>query len=127
MITIYYRGSCNSSKRAIKWFEEHSISFEKVAVNRLPHKELLRLLSLTDSGFTFFIKSSTKINSKNRIKVTKLLDLSFNEAINYLNVHSELIQTPIIVEGDKIQVGYSGDEIRKFIPIIQRRVKLIKY
>ncbi|EKF50461.1 hypothetical protein C426_2183 [Lactococcus garvieae DCC43] len=53
--------------------------------------------------------------------------MSFNEAINYLNVHSELIQTPIIVEGDKIQVGYSGDEIRKFIPIIQRRVKLIKY
>lgn len=125
MITIYYRGSCNSSKRAINWFEEHNISFEKILISKMPRKEFLRLLPLTDSGFTFFLKSPSKMNLKSKKEITKLLDFAFNDAVNYLNVHSELIQTPIIVDGDKLLVGYNREEIRKFIPIIQRRVRLI--
>lgn len=125
MITIYYKGSCNSSKKTIAWFEQHDVPFEKISISKLPRKELLKLITFTDNGFLDFLKSPSKMNVKSKNRILKLLNLSFNDAINYLNVHSELLHTPIIVEGNKFLIGYSKEEIRKFIPRDYRRVNLI--
>ena len=55
----------------------------------------------------------------------KTLDLmSFEEAIDYLEEHVEILQTPIIIDKNQLFVGFNGSEIRQFIPSINRKLDM---
>lgn len=116
MVKIYYRRNCSSSRQAIHWFKEHDIPFELVPINQLPREELLRLLPLTDHGFMTLLKRAGKEGKSIEQQINQLMNLNFNDAVNYLNVTPELLKTPLIVEEDKLFIGYNREEIRQFIP-----------
>ncbi|SFL58987.1 regulatory protein spx [Lactococcus garvieae] len=55
----------------------------------------------------------------------KTLDaMSFEEAIDYLVDHVEILQTPIIVDKNQLFAGFNGSEIRQFIPSINRKLDM---
>ena len=55
----------------------------------------------------------------------KTLDLmSFEEAIDSLEEHVEILQTPIIIDKNQLFVGFNGSEIRQFIPSINRKLDM---
>lgn len=122
MIKVYYRGSCNSSKRAMKWFQEYNIPYQPIPISQLPRKELVRLLPLTDKGVNSLIKKSSKTAGRTQTKAAQLMDMKLNEGISFLNVNSELLQTPLIIDRSKFLVGFNKEEIRQFIPR-ERRYK----
>lgn len=116
MVKIYYRSNCGSSRQAIQWFKEHDILFELIPVNQLPREELLRLFPLTEQGFISLLKRGGKEGKTLEKKISKLMGLNFNDAVNYLNANLELLKTPLIVEETKLFIGYNREEIRQFIP-----------
>lgn len=49
------------------------------------------------------------------------MGLKYNDAVEFLHRTPQLLKTPLIVEGDKFFVGYNNEEIRQFIPSVQRQ------
>lgn len=49
-------------------------------------------------------------------------ELPLGSALMFLQNHLELLCTPIIFDEKRIQLGYDGENIRKFIPKEKRRV-----
>ena len=43
-------------------------------------------------------------------------DLKLEELLALIEQYPNLLKRPIIVDGDKLQVGYNEDDIRKFVP-----------
>ncbi|UKI48962.1 MAG: hypothetical protein L6U99_09045 [Clostridium sp.] len=46
--------------------------------------------------------------------------MSFNEACDFLINNPSALKRPILVDDNKLQVGYNNEEIRTFIPKEQR-------
>ena len=51
-----------------------------------------------------------------------LEDLKLEELLALIEQYPNLLKRPIIVDGDKLQVGYNEDDIRKFVPRNIRKV-----
>ena len=118
MVIIYYRKTCSSSKRALKWFDDHNIEYKKYQIERITKQKLLLLLSLTDNGIGDIVKSER--HKKTREKLRNLYGMNLNEAIEYLQEHPEILRTPIIISHNKVLIGYHNTEIRTFIPDSKR-------
>ncbi|WP_285046995.1 ArsC/Spx/MgsR family protein [Lactococcus petauri] len=126
MITIYGKKSCNSTKRALEWFNKYQIDIKLYNVTQITREDLVEILSKSSIGIDGLVKSSSRVCSKNRKKIKKLEEMGFNEGINYLTTYSTLLQTPII-KGDKLSViGYNSEEIRHFLPKEYRRKSFTK-
>ena len=46
--------------------------------------------------------------------------MTLNDALFYIQAHSEVLRTPIIISQKKILVGFNSDDIRQFIPHTNR-------
>lgn len=114
MITIYQRSSCGSSQKAMHWLDNNRISYKKSNIECLSHKQLITILKLTDNGMEDIVKSQGNAKTKSKVKV--LNQLKFNDALNYLQFHSEILRTPIIVSHKKLLIGFHSENIRQFIP-----------
>ena len=125
MITVYYRKTCTSSKRAFEWLTEQKLDFQAKDISQIPVYEIYRLLPLTDGGMESIVKSQIKGSVETQRKLEILQNLSFNEGILYLKKHPELLQTPLVIEGEKYLVGFNNEEIRKFIPRSMRRLQFL--
>lgn len=124
MIKIYYRRQCHSSVQAIQWFKEHGLPFELISITQLPKGELLRLLPLTDRGFSTFLRRPGKVGGDIHYLTARLMSLNFNDAVEFLHDTPQLLKTPLIVEEEKFFVGYNNEEVRQFIPSNQRQRKV---
>ena len=124
MIRIYYRGSCFSSKRAFAWFEKYNIHVEKKRISKLDKKELIELLSLSNEGLKEILKSAGRSSKGVQELIDRVMGLSFNESLDFLIAHPEILQTPIIMGDNKLLIGYNEDEIRQFLPKEYRRRRL---
>lgn len=113
MITVYYKKSCTSSKKAIKWLDNHNIKYNKCIISKISQKDLIHVLSLTDNGLESIVK--TQGQSKIKKKIASLYELTFNGALDYLKSNSEILRTPIIFSDKKLLIGYHDVEIRQFI------------
>lgn len=121
IVTIYYKGTCNSSKKAIQWFDNHYIEYKKYKICEITLEDLLDVLSMTDKGFTDIIKRQMSTDSVTRKKIQILQDLSFEEGLSYIKKNSEMLRTPIIVSKNKFLIGYNSEEIRQFISTNYRK------
>lgn len=124
MIKIYYRGSCGSSKRTFSWFEKYNIEFQKQQISKMTKADLMKLLILSEEGIQDIVKRPGKSSSYVREGLDFMMNLSFNEAIDFLLLHPYILQTPIIIDGNNHLIGYNEDEIRKFLPKEYRRYRL---
>lgn len=124
MIKVYYRSSCSSTQRTFRWFEEeHSIPIEKRQISKITSQELVKILSLTDSGLEDVLKRSSRHRSVYTNFMNSGVDRSFRESVMFLQKNTDLLQTPIIVKENKLLIGFNNDEIRQFLPQEYRRQK----
>lgn len=54
-----------------------------------------------------------------------LESLSLYKGLDLLRRHTELLITPLILEGKKSLIGYNSEEIRKFLPQTYRKQNFI--
>ncbi|WP_404890567.1 thioredoxin domain-containing protein [Lactococcus garvieae] len=91
MITIYYRNSCLSSRKAINWLNDHHIHYRKCSIDCVSSDDLSYMLRLTENGIDDIVKSTKRCTKDLYRKILRLQQMHFNEAVVYLSENSELL------------------------------------
>ncbi len=115
MIQMYTTPSCSSCRKAKKWFEEHRIEYrEKNIFNiKLTRDDIMAMLKNTENGFEDIISTRSKVFQDQNLD---LEEMSMKALVQFIIDNPSVLRRPIILEGNKMQVGYNEDEIRTFIP-----------
>ena len=121
MIKIFTTPSCASCRKAKKWLDEHEVSYEEKNILAFPiTKEDIRLmLRNAENGFEDIISKRSKYIMENNIDIDQL---KVSELERLIIEHPSILKRPIIIEDDKMQVGYNEDDIRVFIPKELRKI-----
>ncbi|MFQ6322509.1 ArsC/Spx/MgsR family protein [Lactococcus garvieae] len=100
---IYYRSGCYSSIKSLKWLEVHGVLCKKSRIEQVTKENLLKIVALTDNGIMDLLKR--KADPRTQSKIEDIQEMSFNQVLEYLSHHSELLRTPILVSQDKLLIG----------------------
>lgn len=119
-ITVYGSYSCNSSKKAIKWFKDHNIQIKTQFINQTPitREELIKFFSMSEDIYDI-ISPRSKLY-KELSKTYNMNELSLNNLIALALKHPSIVHKPIIFDGKQLLVGFNEDAIRAFIPRSKR-------
>lgn len=123
MIIIYYSLSNSSCRKAIQWFKERKIEVIQKRVSQISKTDLLKALSLSENGFSDILKRISQCDSEVEQSIQEISTLSFNEAITYTLKHPEILKIPLMLDENKLVLGYNTDTIRVFIPKSHRRLE----
>jgi len=121
VIKVYSCGSCGSCGKAVLWFKKYGLKVERINIRQISKEDLVRALYLQNEGMDSIVKRAVKSTGLVRNARLDLMEMRFNEGIDFLQNHPEILQTPIIIEGEKCLVGYNEEEIRQFLPRASRR------
>lgn len=115
MITIFTTPSCSSCRKAKKWLEEHKIEYiEKNLFNEpITDADIDLMLANTENGFDDIISTRSKVFKEQELDIE---DMRMSELKAFIMENPSVLKRPIIVEDEKMQVGYNEEEIRVFIP-----------
>ena len=115
MITIYTTPSCSSCRKAKKWLDDHKIGYdEKNLFNQqITIEDIDAMLRNAENGFEDIISTRSKIFKEKALDVE---DMRISELKQFILDYPSVLKRPIIIDGDKMQVGDNDEEIRVFIP-----------
>lgn len=115
MITIFTTPSCSSCRKAKKWLDEYRIEYDEKNIfhQKLTEEDLDKMIEKAENGFNDIISTRSKVIRENDIDINKL---SVGEAKKFILENPSILKRPIILNEDRIQVGYNEEEIRAFIP-----------
>ena len=119
MITIYTSPSCNSCRKAKKWFDDHQIPYVSKSIfsGDLSADDLMEILKKSENGTEDIISTRSKIMMESNINLD---DMTISELIAFILKNPSILKRPLIVDDHRLQVGYNEEEIRTFIPRAQR-------
>lgn len=126
MIRLYYRQRCTSSPKAIQWFKKYKLDIHISTMGQVSREEIITVLASTDNGISELIKYPSHGSEEDASKIRLIKTMTLNEAINYIKVNPDLLRSPIIIEKDKVLIGYNPEQIRMFLPKEYRRKSLGK-
>lgn len=119
MIKIYTSPSCSSCRKVKKWFEEQDIPFveKNIFAATLNETELKEILIKSENGTEDIISPRSKIVKESGVDIDSL---TIKELISFIRDNPSVLKRPIMVDDNKIQVGYNPEEITVFIPQAKR-------
>lgn len=119
MIRIYTSPSCSSCRKVKAWFKEQKIPFieKNIFVSALNENELKDILMKSENGTDDIIATKSKIVKESKVDINSM---TIKELISFIKENPSVLKRPIMVDDNKIQVGYNPDEIRIFIPQARR-------
>lgn len=126
MINVYCNKRCTSSTKAISWFKRYGIEFCIKPSCQMSRKELITVLSSTDKGFFDVVKSPNSLNNEKSSMLGLIEAMSLDQAINYIKAHPKILKPPIIIEKEKVLIGYNPEQMRIFLPRVYRRKFLFR-
>ena len=124
MIKIYTSPSCSSCRKVKKWFEDHKIEYVEKSIfsASLNEKDIYEILEKSENGTEDIISTKSKIMKEGNYDLEKM---SMVQLVRFILDNPTILKRPIIVDDNKIQIGYNSEEIRAFIPEeIRRLVRL---
>lgn len=115
MITIFTTPSCSSCRKAKKWLDDHKVAYEEKNLfnQRITEEDIDRMLANAENGFEDIISTRSKIFKEQALDVE---DMKISELKKFILENPSVLKRPIMIEGEKMQVGYNDEEIRVFIP-----------
>ena len=119
MIRIYTSPSCSSCRKVKKWFQEQKIPFveKNIFAATLNENELKEILIKSENGTEDIISPRSKIVKESGVNLDTM---TVKELIDFIRNNPSVLKRPIMVDDDKIQVGYNPEEITVFIPHAKR-------
>lgn len=126
MIVLYYTLSNSSCRKATKWFETHDINITSKRVSQICKKDLLHALALSNKGFDDILKKRNLSTPLLKKQVNQVHSMSFNEGIDFILKHPELLRVPLIISENKLVLGYNSEDIRVFLSHNHRAVQLLQ-
>lgn len=113
MIKIYMSPSCLSCRKVKNYFIKKNIPFKEI--NILKHEitvdELKEMLNKSLDGTDEIISTRSKVFKEENADIDSM---SIKELCMFIKAHPSILKRPIIVDENKIQVGYNADEIEIF-------------
>ena len=119
MIKIYTSPSCSSCRKVKQWFKEQKIPYveKNIFAATLNENELKEILMKSENGTEDIISSRSKIVKESGVD---LESMTIKELIEFIRANPSALRRPIMVDDNKIQVGYNPEDIRVFIPRARR-------
>ncbi len=123
MIKIYTSPSCSSCRKVKKWFNEQKIPYveKNIFAATLNENELKEILIKSENGTEDIISTRSKIVKESGVD---LENMTISELITFIKDNPSVLKRPIMVDDNKIQVGYNPEEITVFIPQARRLAEL---
>lgn len=108
---IYCYSKCGTCKKAIKYLNDHHIVYElKDISTQVPTSEELRnYIETYGKGIKPFFNTSGKLYRELNIK-DKVNDMTVDEAVELLSNNGMLIKRPLLINGQKVLVGFKENE-----------------
>lgn len=115
MIKIYTVDYSLSCQKAVEWLKNRGIQYEEINILKkgMSKEELVHILSLTENGVGDIIAKRSKAYQELAVRLD---DLPLSALIQLIQRNSTLLRSPLIVDDNRLQIGYNEDEIRKFLP-----------
>ncbi len=115
MINLYVAPSSASSRKARKWLTDHDLDFKErnIARDPLNAEEIKQLLTLTENGSEDIVSTRSNIFRKLKLDVN---NLTVSQLIDLMVKYPDLIKRPLIFNDQLLQVGFSEEDIRAFLP-----------
>ena len=115
MIKIYTSPSCSSCRKVKQWFDEQQIPYEEhnIFSASLSETELKEILYTSENGTDDIISTRSKVIKEKNIDIN---DLTMSEVVQFIKENPSVLKRPIMVDTNRIQVGYNSEEIMTFIP-----------
>lgn len=107
---------CTTCIKAKKFLIENNVDFQdRHIVDNNPTKEELALW-IDKSGLEIkkFFNTSGKLYKEMNLK-DKIKDMSKEDCIELLSTNGMLVKRPLIIEGDKVLVGFKEENYREFL------------
>lgn len=115
MIILQYP-KCSTCKKAIKYLEENNIKYTKRdIVQENPKKDELKkwIIQSGKDIKCFFNTSGIKYRQLNLKE--KLKKMTNEEKISILSKDGMLVKRPLLIEDDKVLIGFKEEEWKKLI------------
>lgn len=123
MIIFYYGTSSYSCRQTAEWFKEHQITVYARRIEHISKTDLIHALTLSEQGFYDVLKRQSMVTTLLQKKIKEALTLSFNDSIDYILKHPEILKVPLILDEQKLVLGYNAENMRTFIPRNYRGIK----
>jgi regulatory protein spx len=122
MIKFYYSSTNLSCGKAEEWLKEHNLEYEKINWDKenMSLTDFFKLLSLTENGTQDII--ATKSNPYSSFS-RHVDDFSLRDVYFWIHYKKTLLRLPLIMDNQRLQVGFNQDSIRKFIPREVREIE----
>lgn len=114
MKTLYLHPTCTTCKRAVKWLDEHHIDYEKIDIRQVQPsvEQFQQILKNSGLGIKKLFNTSGELYRSLDLK-NQLVTMSELEALTLLSTEGMLIKRPLLIEKDKVTVGFKEAEYEK--------------
>ncbi|WHH55983.1 Spx/MgsR family RNA polymerase-binding regulatory protein [Bacillus paralicheniformis] len=111
-LTFYSYPSCTSCRKTKHWLKANQVDFtERHLFRETPNQdELKHILSLTTEGIDEILATRSQAFKELNLDIE---ELTVSEVLELLIQKPKLLRRPIIVNGDKLVVGYNPGELLK--------------
>jgi len=121
MIKLYTTKDSLASRAAKEWLHEQGLNYveQDISEQRLGVKEIKEILVRTENGTTDILLTEQVMTqmSEDALDAMTLIQL-----ITLIQKNPHVLKCPILIEGNKLQVGYDEEEMRVFLRVRRRRV-----
>ena len=110
MLFIEYP-KCTTCRKAKKWLDEHEISYSDrdIKEDNPSEEEMREWIKKSGKPVNKFFNTSGMLYRELELK-NKLPDMTEDEMIQLLSTNGMLVKRPIIVNGEKILIGFKEKE-----------------
>ena len=110
MKVLAYR-KCSTCIKALKWLDEHNISYEERAIKEEnpTYEELKEWYTKSGLPLKKFFNTSGMLYKEMKLK-DKLPEMSEEEQLKLLATNGMLVKRPLIMDGDRVLTGFKMAE-----------------
>ena len=112
LMKVYSYNKCGTCRNAIKDLEAKKIKFEVIDITENPPSKTVLKSAVKAKGLQKLFNTSGVQYRELKIK-DKLKSMTEAQAIDLLASNGRLIKRPIVVDKDKITIGFNADEYKQ--------------
>ncbi len=115
MLFICYP-KCSTCQKAKKWLDEHDLEYTErhIVENNPSYEELKEWYEKSGLALKRFFNTSGLLYREMELK-NKLPQMSEEEQLKLLSTNGMLVKRPMLVDGDKVFVGFKESEWEKLL------------
>ncbi len=115
MLFICYP-KCSTCQKAKKWLDEHDLEYTErhIVENNPSYEELKEWYEKSGLALKRFFNTSGLLYREMELK-NKLPKMSEEEQLKLLSTNGMLVKRPMLVDGDKILVGFKESEWERLL------------